>query len=224
MKFLFTILFYIDIVLAAVSFVLAFIILRRRHNPIYFNFGISNLFLALWLTAISLMIVSGSPHNVSFVNLTFLFGILILHFFAIFTFRFPVKDSRDDKKIIIIYLLTAIMSVPILIPGFYTISAESDFPFLRVNIGRPWLTIFSVYFLALSIMSFRNLVKKYFTSDGIYKTQLFKIIIGTAVAVFANFIFSISIYHFTSFDTNLIGAPFTFAVIVYIYSILFSKK
>lgn len=49
MKFLFTTILFSNVVVALLAFSFAYILLKRsRGNKIYFNFGMSNLFLGLW--------------------------------------------------------------------------------------------------------------------------------------------------------------------------------
>lgn len=226
MELLFTTILYINVVMMVISFIFAYILLRRaKGDKIYFNFGMSTLFLGLWILSIVLLFFEVIKlDGVFFTNLSFLFGIWILHYFLIFTMKYPVPGSNDRLKINLLYLLTILLSVSIFLPGVYAVESTLDFPFLHVEINPVGLSIFSLYFFILSLLSFINLFKKYFQSDGIFRVHLRKIIIGTLIAVFVNFIFGITIYFFVNFDTTPIGILFVFGVLMYIYSILFSKK
>lgn len=209
-----------------ISFIFAYILLRRaKGNAIYFNFGMSTLFLGLWILSIVLLFFEIIKlGGIFFANISFLFGIWILHYFLVFTMKYPVPGGDDRLKINLLYLLTILVSVTIFLPGFYTTESILNFPFLYVEINSAGLSIFSIYFFLLALLSFKNLLSSYKRSDGIFKKHLKKIIIGTIVAVFANFILGITIYFFINFDTTPIGILFVFGVLTYIYLILFSKK
>ena len=227
LKVLFTIILYLNVLIAIASFIFAFILLRRtKGNAIYFNFGMATLFLGLWITSIPLIFLKFTePVNIFLTNTTFLFGIWILQYFLIFTIYFPTPHlKRKNIWVPLLYLLTLLISFSIFIPNLYTVRAVSDFPYLYVKFNAAGLTIYTLYFIALAAASFKNLIYKYRQSDGIFKIQLKKIILGTGIAVAANLALSITIYYFTEFDFSPIGALFTFAVLAYIYSILFGKR
>ncbi|MBN1779035.1 MAG: hypothetical protein JW816_02345 [Candidatus Buchananbacteria bacterium] len=184
----------------------------------------SALFLGLWLSASEIMYLDlNFLPRIFIVDLTFLFGIWILHYFYIFTYYFPFQrvEIRWQEKFI--YFLTILISVSIFIPSLYARSADLDFPFLFVNINKIGLSIFVAYFVLLIVLSLKNLLSKYFISDGIHKINLKKVIVGTTLALIVNLFFSMSIYFFTEFDTNVVGAFFTLGVIIYIYLILFPR-
>jgi len=135
-------------------------------------------------------------------------------------FFFPYSNERKDSKIALWFLILSIfIGASLFIPGAYVESVVPAFPFLKVLLNPLGLTVYSIYFIALAVGSFRNLITKYNKSDGIHKTLIRKVMNGTLIAVVANLFFSILIYFFTDFDTNPIGAPFTFFVLSYIYSI-----
>lgn len=225
MESLFTIILFLNIPIALASFVFAYIILRRGRNPIYFNFGMAVLFLALWIVSILLLFFRILPLPITFfLNLSFLFGIWILHYFLIFTIKFPVASPGNRFKINLLYLFTFLVSVTCFIPNLYAIEGRLEFPFLYISIGPMGLSIYTIYFVILVSLAFKNLIRKYLQSDGIFKTQLKKIILGTATAIFFNLLFSITIYFFITFNTTPIGVLFIFTVLLYIYSILFSKN
>lgn len=229
MLFWMTILFYailiLDIPLALVSFGFAALLLSRKRNPVNFNFGMAVLFLAFWLTNIVINSFGLLPKFSSLIeNLSFALGIGILHYFLIFTLSFPLPASNRSLKIRILYLFTALMMLICFIPGLYVVSSASVPPFMYANVNPFGLTLFSLYFVLLSILSFTNLVYNYKNSDGIFRLQLKKIIMGTIIAIIVNLFFSNLILFWANFDTSPIGALFTFTVLIYIYSILFSKK
>lgn len=222
MRLLFTAILYLNILVSLISFIFACILLKRsKGNAIYFNFGMAVLFLGTWAAEIFLLFFKG---GILLANLSYLFGIWILHYFLLFTYLYPVASPKLRYKFIIFYFFTLLVSTSIFIPKLYTTKAVVDFPYLYFSANPVGVTIFSVYFAFLSVLAFKNLITKYLQSDGIFKKYLFKIILGTGIAIFFNFIFSINIYYFTEFDTTPIGMLFTFSALAYIYSILFSKK
>ncbi len=224
MKTLFIALQFINPIIIIFSFAFAFIILRRGRDPIYFNFGMATLFLALWLTASEIMyLIIPDALRIIVINLTFAFGILIMHYFTIFTFYFPSLSSVRNRPVTaILYLLSFLVALSTIVPGMYVQRAVLDYPFLYVSFNNVNLTIFTLYFIVLTAISFNNLFKKYINSVGIHKIQLKKVIIGASVVIFINLFLSILLYFVTDFDTNIIGAFFAFAVIVLIFSMLFS--
>ncbi|OGY45805.1 MAG: hypothetical protein A2744_01580 [Candidatus Buchananbacteria bacterium RIFCSPHIGHO2_01_FULL_44_11] len=226
LRVLFTAVLYLNIPMAITSFVFAFILLRRaKGNGIYFNFGMATLFLALWQVALPLLFIDFSlPFNIFLVNVTWLFGIWIMHYFLIFTYNFPISTLYSHKQLGFLYLLTLFVSFTFFIPDLYTKGAYPNFPFLKLVVNPIGLTIYTVFFVSLAFFSFKNLIVNFLKSDGIFRIQLKKIIIGTGVAVIANLFLSITIYYFIDFDTAPLGTVFVFAVLLYIYSILFSKK
>jgi len=224
-----TIIFYailiLEIPLAIISFVFASLILSRRKNPIYFNFGMAVLFLAFWLTGIVVNSFGLLPWFSALIeNLTFALGAGILHYFLIFTLSFPLPSPNRSLKIGILYFFTALIVLSCFIPGLYVVSSVSVPPFVYFDANPLGLTLFSIYFVLLSVLSFTNLIYSYKNSDGIFRSQLKKIILGTIVAIIVNLFFSIMVFFWSRFETSPIGAFFTFTVLIYIYSILFSKK
>ncbi len=228
LRILFTIILFLNIPMAVASFIFAYILLRRaKGNAIYFNFGMAVLFLALWVANILLLFWSPLVINILslfLTNLSFAFGILILHYFLIFTFHFPVSTLKARSKEIILYLLTLIILISIFLPGLYTKSVIFDFPFYYVFFNPLGLVVYTAYFFVLSLLAFVNLYKKYLRFDGVIRVNLKKILVSTFLAILFNFFLSLMVYFFISFNTTPFGALFTSLVLFYIYSILFSKK
>ena len=227
LKIIFTIILILDIPLAIASFVFAYILLFRRdwRNPIYFNFGMATLSLGLWIFVTILTYIQNLFLSTYFLEtLSFIFGLWILHYFAIFTYKYPYSLKKDSNIIILLYAVTSLFTLSFLIPDLYIFKSELRFPFLYNELNLIGFTLFIIYFSVLSILSFKNLIYKYLNSGGIHKIQLKKIIVGTVVGVIANLIFSLSIYYFAPYDFTIIGILFASGVLMYIYSIMFSKK
>src|SRR3990167_831519 len=98
LRIIFTVILYLNIPIAIASFIFAYILLRRaKGNAIYFNFGMAVLFLALWISSIiTYYIPALQDIAVLLGNISFIFGIWILHYFLIFTYKFPFS-FRDDR-------------------------------------------------------------------------------------------------------------------------------
>ena len=226
LKIIFTTILILDIPLAVASFVFAYILLFRRdwRNPIYFNFGMSTLFLGLWILITILTYFQIPFLSTYFLTaMSFIFGIWILHYFTIFTYKYPYQLKKDRNIIILLYILTSLFTLSFLIPNFYIIESALIFPLIYAKLNLFGLIIFIAYFLVLSILSFKNLIYKYINSGGVHKIQLRKIVIGTVIGVVANIIVIFGIYYLTPYDFTIIGVLFTTGVLMYIYSILFSK-
>jgi len=226
MVILFYAILILDIPIAIASFVFAYILLRRaKNNHIYFNFGMAVLFLALWLAGIVVNSFGFLPGFSTFIeNLSFALGIGILHYFLIFTLSFPLPSPRRSLKVGILYFFTSLIALSCFIPGLYVISSVSTHPFIYADVNPFGLALYSIYFTLLSVLSFVNLIYKYKNNDGIFRLQLKKIILGTIIAIVVNLFFRITVLFLGHHDTSPIGAFFTFTVLIYIYSILFSKK
>ncbi len=223
---LFTIILFLNILMAIASFIFAYILLRRaKGNAIYFNFGMSALFLALWITVTFLAYFPIGVFTITFwILLSYFFGLGIMHFFLMFTYKYPVSKDISRANIFIIYTASILVALTLLVPDLYVLENKLDFPFMYEEDNPIGLTIFSIYFVILEAMSFVNLGKYYIKCFVIFKKNLKKIIIGTGVAVVANLIFSLFIYYFSNFQSTSIGVLFTFGVLLYIYSILFSRR
>ncbi|MDX9913988.1 MAG: hypothetical protein RBS77_05415 [Candidatus Moranbacteria bacterium] len=222
METIFVIAVLLNIPIALAAFISSFILLRRaKNNQIYFNFGLANLFLALWATDI-ILLFSFPKFGMIFGNLSWFLGIWILHYFLIFTYYFPTPLKTKiyfDKTVL--YFLTLLLSFSIFIPGFYTLDVHSVFPYIYFQVNTVGMLIFSGYFVLLAILAFKNLFFQYRRSDGIFKIQLKKIMSAVALAVLFNLIFSVNFYYFTKFDLTPIGILFTSGILFYIYLILF---
>jgi len=225
MKTIFLTILLVNIPIVLASFFFAVVLLRRGKNPIYFNFGMAVLSLALWSVAEELLFFN--PFSYFFVvldQLTFLFGIWIVHYFLIFTMNFPIPTSKKLRQQVLLYIVTSIISFSFFLPGWYTQNVYANFPFVYIYDNPLGLTIYAFYFFVLGLLSFKNLIFRYIQSDGILRIQLKRIIIGTALVLLINFFSSITIYYFSAFSTAPIGVFFTSMTLIYIYSILFTKK
>ena len=192
MVWLFTTIVYLNTIMAVAAFVFAFILLKRGRNPIYFNFGMAILFLALWMLITLLDFFRFTPLSSTFhLLLEFAAGIWILHYFLIFTYNFPIVRPDNKLKILFFYITTTVVFVTIFIPNLYVTSSFIDFPFRYSEVNATGLSIFIIYFIILAIVAFVNLFQNYERSDGLHRTQLKKIMAGTAIAIVANIIFSL---------------------------------
>jgi len=225
MELIFKIILYVDVVLALASLFFAIVLLSRSRDSITFNFGMMVLSVFFWIVSILLLFFPLIPQASStlFLNLSFLFGALVAHFFYIFTVKFPFTKNKNTK-ILLLNFFTLILSVSIFWPGLYGREVILDFPFLHVDINPLGLGIFTTYFVLVGVFAFKNLLVKFFSTDGIHKIQLKKIIAGTFITFIVNAVVSIFIYFFIDIDLTPIGILFTFSILMYIYSIIFQKK
>ncbi len=216
---------YVNIIMMIISFVFAYILLRRQKgNPIYFNFGMSDLFLGLWMLVTLADFFRLTPLSTNFhARLGFIMGVWILHYFLIFTFYFPFKRAINKFVIPLLYIGTVVISIITLLPSFIA-SASVDFPFRYREVNPVSLSIYIFYFFVLALFSLVNLFRSFESGDGIHKVNAKKVLAGTSIAIGANLILSLINFYYTSFDLTSLGMLFTFTVLIYIYSILFSKK
>ncbi|MDD2807597.1 MAG: hypothetical protein PHW95_03705 [Patescibacteria group bacterium] len=223
MKLLFTLSIYLDGLMALISLLYSIILLSKsKGKPIYFNFGMAQLALTFWLADLFLSFLNFRFITLLVIeNFSFLFGLLIVHFFYIFTLTYPFEVNRRKVKALIAYFVTMVLSFSFFVPGLYSLSAVSVFPYFYTSINPIGLFIFILAFLIYSIAALVNLLKVYYTIDGIYKLKIKKIVLGTLVTIIFNVLFSMSIYFFTTFDTSVIGAMSVFTILMYVNQIIF---
>ena len=216
---------FLDFILAIFSFYFSFTLLRRRNDKIAFNFGMATLCLGFWLITLAFLFLGVLPSYGTFLtNLTFIFGIGILHFFYIFTLYFPVIQVENHKRIeYTVSLVTSFVALSTLIPGLYCISTMYDRPLVYINNNPVGLSIYTFYFALLSVLIAVNLRKSFLESDGHYRAVIKKIGVSSMIAIIVNLILSIIVFYIWEFDTSIIGAIATSIVIYYIYSILHTK-
>src|SRR3990167_5634654 len=93
LKVLLTIIIYLNIPMAVAMFFFAFVLLRRsKGDAIYFNFGMCILFLALWILVTFLTFFEALPiPTIINVLLSFIAGLWVMHYFLLFTYKFPIE-------------------------------------------------------------------------------------------------------------------------------------
>lgn len=225
-RVLFTIILYLNIPIVLAMFFFAYVLLcRSRGNAIYFNFGLCILFLGWWslITFLTFFENTVIP-TVTFALLSYVAGLWVMHYFLFFTYRFPVQLRVNRLRDSLLYIFSLVLTLSFFIPKMYVLEARVDFPFLLEKSNYIGLSIFTAYLTFLAFLAFKNLIQRYFKSDGIHKIYLKKITIGTLTAVVITMFFSLVVLYFGDFDFTYIGVLSTFTVLVYIYSILFSKK
>ncbi|MDD2807598.1 MAG: histidine kinase N-terminal 7TM domain-containing protein [Patescibacteria group bacterium] len=220
LKYLLSVILYINVILMVVSFCLSYILLKRKGSGVHY-FGMALLVLGLWMLFTLSDYFRLTPLSPIFhAQMGFLTGALVLIFFYLFTRNFPVPDAAPKSKYYFFYGIVIFIAFISFWPEFIT-SAYSNFPFRYRTINPFYLTIYNTYFFLFSALSFKNLFVSYEGSGGIYKIQLRKIIVGSAFVVLSNIIFSLLNFYYTNFDLTAIGIFFTFIILFYIYSILF---
>lgn len=220
-KYLFLAVLYVNVILMLVSFYLSYALLKRKEKGVFY-FGMSLFSLGLWmLFTLSDYFRLTTLSSIFHARMGFITGVWVLIFFYLFTRNFPVVDGTQKKINSLFFLLAVAASVFCFFPGFVT-SASTDFPFRFRKINPYYLTIYNTYFFLFCILSFKNLFASYDVNGGIYKIQLKKIIIGSAIVVLSNVVFSLLNFYYTNFDLTALGIFFTFLILIYIYSILFS--
>jgi len=226
LKIIFTIILILDIPLAIASFIFAYILLFRRdwRNPIYFNFGMAILSMAIWLFITLLDFFRLTPFSPTMHAIFgFTISIWVLHFFLIFTYYYPIKIISLNLRLPIIYILTIIVSLSAFLSNLYVFDSQVVFPFRYRYMNPIGITIFIIYFSILAGVGLYNLFKNFEQSDGVNRIKIKKIMSGTSLAILANLFFSLVNYYYTPFDLTLFGMFSTITVLIYIYSILFSK-
>lgn len=222
---IFTIILYLDTLMMLVSLFFSFILLSRaKGNLVYFNFGLSILFLGVWMFVTLVDFFGLTPFSsVLHAKLGFLVGIWILHYFLLFTFYFPFPRRFSKLSIYFLYLVTLAMSIVTMMTASIS-SASVAFPFRIRVINVYYLTIYIIYFGFLMSWSLFNLLKSFGDGEGVSKIKTKKILVGTSLAMAANLVFSLINFYYSDFDLTSVGMFFSFAVLIYIYVILFFKE
>lgn len=215
---------FLDAILAVLSFYFSFVLLRKKNDRIAFNFGMATLCLGFWLITLVFLFLGVLPlYSTLLVNLTFIFGIGILHYFYIFTLYFPAIQIENYKRIkYVISFATLLLIFSIMVPGLYCTSIVHDRPLVYVSNNPVGLSIYTFYFVLLSILIAVNLRRSFLKSDGHYRVIVKKIGVSSIIAIVVNLILSIIVFYIWEFDTSIIGALTTSTVIYYIYSILYN--
>lgn len=196
---------------------------------IYFALALSGV--ALWGTSEALMLSSVDSSLIQFFgSLTYAFGIFIALNFLLFSFYFPFQNVRVSKTFIsVLILISGLMFIISIIPGAVVKNGvlqnfgKSINGNLILNPLGFWLyfTIFILFF----ILSFSNLIRKYFSCDGFTKKQLKFIILGTFIFFIFAAIFDLIVPYFKGEILGWVGPYATiFMMFMICYMIFFSGK
>jgi hypothetical protein len=223
LKNIFAAVVLLNIPLAIFSFYFSFILIHRRNDRVAFNFGMAVLFLGLWLVTLLALFLRFLPISSDLlVNLTYVFGVAILNYFFLFTLCFPILRNKNYTFIRnLVSLLSLGIGLSALVPGLYSKVIKIDGPLIYLETNPLGLSIYSLYFVALTLLIINNLWKSYVRSDGHYRVVIKRISISSSIAIIVNFFVSILVFFVWTFDTAPLGALTTSVAIYYIYLILY---
>lgn len=220
---LYTLAVLVNIPIAAATLFFALFLLRRWRDPIIFNFGMSALMLAIWIANVTILFLDVAlveTYRLALVKSRFIFGMLVMHFFLIFTYKYPYPLIKDRTIVVGLYIFNGAYTVFIAAMSWFPLDAYYEAPFHYIVHSDLSRSIFIIHFTALSLWAFSNLIYKLALSEGIFRRRLRKIIVGTGIAVAGNIILSIGSFFVTDLDLNPFGILFTVTVLAYIYSIV----
>jgi len=215
------IVFYLLLITALLNLILAcFLYLKNRKNGVNIGFICMVLGVALWsITNAICLKIKTLQTAIFWSQISYLSAVFIASGFLYFSLVFP-PSLRTLKKFgpkkyhkIFLVLSLSLISIIIFIPGF-TVKTVILHPW-RIITGSG-LYLFAAYFLVIMGWAFRNLIRKFFLSQGKERNQLIYVFLGTVLTaipgIFFNLILPIQgIYQFVS-----LGPIFAFIMIGFI--------
>jgi len=147
---------YLNIILALATYFLAITLLTRRHNAVYFNFGMALLSLAIWISDILILFFGVLPNFLDLLmRFSFLFGLYTLHYFLLFTYKYPfppIPPKYSQIKVTLFYFFTFAMSLFILFFNIFARPIVFDFPMVYASFSPTFLTVYILYLVLASFM------------------------------------------------------------------------
>ncbi|PWB39082.1 MAG: hypothetical protein C3F02_00475 [Parcubacteria group bacterium] len=215
------------LIAAAVNLLMCLIILSRgvKNSKINLYFSLVAFFTFLWTCVLIIPNLGVSYELIRFSEaLSCPTGLLIIVCLYMFILNFPYK-SFDISKRTKIFLASSVLWTIVFYLFFYQFSVPNiEIAPDHVIASFEWYsyTLFTLNFLILVFMSIVLLVKKYRTTDGIYKSQLkfilAAVIIGALVSSYANLLlvyaYDVRYTHLGPLSTLLIN----FVVFYFIFS------
>ena len=193
-------------------------------HPSNIFYAIVSLMIMFWIFSLIGIRLAMDPVLISWsVRLSYLFGALIVFFFYIFTYHFAFKRFFLTKKHYILLFASILFILFISItPGFAVPKQVS--PANRFEMENPfWNIVFTLYYITIVSLAFRNLWTKYRNMDGIWRRRLRQIMIATSAPLLAGVIFSLIIPIFWTMELEWITVLCVGYMVVYIWYQIFWK-
>ncbi len=193
-------------------------------HPSNIFYAVVSLMIMFWIIALIGIRLAMDPALISLsVRLSYLFGALIVFFFYIFTYHFAFKRFYLTKKqYALLFTVTALILLISIIPGI-AVSGQV----LPENRFDPentfWNIVFTIYYITLVALAFRNLWTKYRNMDGIWRCRLRQIMVATSGPLLAGVIFSLIIPIFFGFAFEWVTVFCIVFMVVYIWYQIFWK-
>ena len=165
---------------------------NRRH-PTNIFYAVTICIVALWVFSLIGIRVATDPAHISLsARMSYFFGALIVFFFYLFTYHFSYKAFIFTKRQYTgLFLATTFILFISLVPGFAVpgvVLSEDRFD----PENAFWNVVFTIYYIALIVLSFWNLWIKSKIMDGIWRRRLRQVIIATSAPFVTGFVFSCS--------------------------------
>ncbi|MDP2685510.1 MAG: histidine kinase N-terminal 7TM domain-containing protein [bacterium] len=220
------ILFYtiIYILIILVNFLVAFLVLRKsQQKKIKWSYFLLVMILNGWLmTNYGAYFLGGELETKIFGIITYVFGVLIMPSFLLFSLNFPFKTkiSKINKFLLVIPpLIFSYLSFTNLFIVDHVVASDG----IATPIYGDYLWLFGIYIGLYLIIAFRLLIKKYLQSKPIEKVKLLYIFISFGIAsligVIADLIFPYFIEnsrsYWGSWGTFLISISFAYSILKY---------
>lgn len=173
---------------------LTLIIWRRNYkSPMNIFYALANFGVFLWVVCQVGIFLAQSEQLFYFSWVaSYISGAFIAANVAIFSFYFPFAKNISKKLFFIIYLLFFALLVFLLLPGTI-IEPSSAGSFSSLNYKSPLFgsAVYSLYFVIIFYIAFRNLIGKYVSADGFAKSQIKLILMGASASLLISFISNI---------------------------------
>ena len=201
--------------------------LRSPKNPKNIFYSLANLGVVLWGISETGIFFSSSASGVFlFAVMTYIAGAFIAINILLFSFYFPFVVKPVKKLAVFLsYSLFICLSVYISIPGNIVVNALTNTSFNSFTANLTGSMVYTLYFLFTFGLACKNLVGKFFKTDGFAKSQIYYISIGVGVALLVSFFTNIVMPIFRGTLYGWIG-PLSTLVTAYLatYLLYFSKN
>lgn len=196
---------------------------NTRH-PSNIFYAVMALMIVFWILSLISMRLATDPVYISVsTRLSYAFGALIVFFFYIFTYHFAFKQFLFTKKHYLL-LFSSILFILFIsvVPGVAV--PGRVLPENRFNSENTfWNIVFTIYYITIVFLAFRNLWLKYRNMDGIWRRRLRQLMIATSAPLLAGVIFSLIIPIFATTEFEWITVLCVGFMVVYIWYQIFWK-
>jgi len=193
-------------------------------HPSNIFYAIVSLMIMFWIFSLIGIRLAMDPVLISLsIRMSGIFGALIVFFFYIFTYHFAFKRFYLTKKqYALLFATTALIILISITPGYLV--PGRVLPENRFDSESPlWGIVFTIYYIVIVFLAFRNLWTKYRNMDGIWRSRLRQIMIATSAPLLTGGIFGLILPTFSTAEFEWITVFCLVFMVVYIWYQIFWK-